>query len=265
VRHINCGFQPFFSNPQKSSHKNPVVFIVLSLARRNDMAEPRLPWQPGTAKGKESPDAADDPGSRLRAPGKLHAFNRYELKYLLPRTLVADVRAELTARMQVDAHAGTNGYGVWSLYYDTGHLLFYWEKIEGLKFRRKLRIRRYGEVGDDVPDDAPVSVEIKQRVNRVTQKRRVILPYTLARELCDRRVRIEQVAAGRAKTGRDQCGSAPGTQQVPAGEGVVQVLHGRSSAMSGGVGERFPSALGAPRFAAMRALNESSVGPATSV
>ncbi|MFR9730622.1 polyphosphate polymerase domain-containing protein [Saccharopolyspora sp. MS10] len=130
-------------------------------------------------------------GSRLRAPGKLHAFNRYELKYLVPAAQVAEIRAEITARMEADHHSGPRGYDVWSLYYDTGRLRFYYEKIEGLKFRRKLRIRRYGEVSEH----APVSVEIKQRVNRVTQKRRVMLPYYVARQLCDHRERVEHPGA----------------------------------------------------------------------
>ncbi|MFC7330156.1 polyphosphate polymerase domain-containing protein [Marinactinospora rubrisoli] len=134
------------------------------------------------------------PGARLRAPGRLHAFNRYELKYLVPVTQEAEIRAELAARMHTDRNAGPDGYTVWSLYYDTQGLRFYWEKIEGLKFRRKLRIRRYGDLGTGA-DDCPVSVEIKQRVNRVTQKRRVLLPYDLARDLCDRRVRIEHPGA----------------------------------------------------------------------
>ena len=34
-------------------------------------------------------------------------------------------------------------------------------------------------------------MEIKQRVNRVTQKRRVMLPYEQALDLCDRRRRLE--------------------------------------------------------------------------
>ncbi|WP_017555489.1 polyphosphate polymerase domain-containing protein [Nocardiopsis baichengensis] len=143
------------------------------------------------------PSTPNGPGDRLRAPGGLHAFNRYEIKYLVPRAQVPQVRAELSARMQADANAGANGYGVWSLYYDTRRLRFYWEKIEGLRFRRKLRIRRYGEVGE-APEDTPVSVEIKQRVNRVTQKRRVMLPYRLARDLCDRRVRVEHPGADQA-------------------------------------------------------------------
>lgn len=140
-------------------------------------------------------DESDEEGHRFRTPSRLHAFNRYELKYLVPAPQVEDVRTELVSRMHRDRNAGPSGYGVWSLYYDTDRLRFYYEKIEGLKFRRKLRIRRYGELGEDMGDDAQVSVEIKQRVNRVTQKRRVLLPYHLARELCDQRQRIEHPRA----------------------------------------------------------------------
>lgn len=126
---------------------------------------------------------------------RLHAFNRFELKYLVPAHRVDAVRRELTARMDPDPHAGRDGYGVWSVYYDTDRLRFYYEKIEGLKFRRKLRIRRYGDTGGPLTADSIVSVEIKQRVNRVTQKRRVMLPYHLALDLCDRRQRVEYPGA----------------------------------------------------------------------
>ncbi|MEU3612169.1 polyphosphate polymerase domain-containing protein [Streptomyces sp. NPDC006872] len=128
---------------------------------------------------------------------RLHAFNRYELKYLVPVEQAAQIRDELGERMDRDLHSPVGGYGVWSLYYDTPQLRFYWEKIEGLKFRRKLRIRHYGDL-DGVTDDSPVCVEIKQRVNRVTQKRRITLPYATARQLCDERQLIEHSAKERA-------------------------------------------------------------------
>ncbi|MGW2052253.1 VTC domain-containing protein [Streptomyces sp. NPDC001858] len=128
---------------------------------------------------------------------RLHAFNRYELKYLVPVEEAAQIRDELGERMDRDLHSPVGGYGVWSLYYDTPQLRFYWEKIEGLKFRRKLRIRHYGDL-DGVTDDSPVCVEIKQRVNRVTQKRRITLPYATARQLCDERRLIEHSAKERA-------------------------------------------------------------------
>lgn len=114
---------------------------------------------------------------------RLHAFNRFEIKYLIPQQQVGTLRDEFHARMDGDAHAPHGGYAVTSVYYDTADLRFYWEKIEGLKFRRKLRIRRYGPP-QALTDDASVFVEVKQRLNRVTQKRRMALPYRHALELC---------------------------------------------------------------------------------
>lgn len=86
--------------------------------------------------------------------------------------------------MASDPHSPTGGYPVTSLYYDSPDLKFYWEKIEGLKFRRKLRMRLYGDPRD-CTDDTSVQVEIKQRVNRVTQKRRLAMPYAHARGWLD--------------------------------------------------------------------------------
>lgn len=100
------------------------------------------------------------------------------------------MREELNAHMDSDVNSPIGGYPVTSLYYDTQSLRFYWEKIEGLKFRRKLRIRLYGRPSDAV-DETPVYVEIKQRVNRVTQKRRIQVPYGVARQLCDTRSDID--------------------------------------------------------------------------
>ncbi|SHK47789.1 hypothetical protein SAMN05421803_12112 [Nocardiopsis flavescens] len=60
---------------------------------------------------------------RLRAPSRLHAFDRYELEYLVPRSRPADVRAEPGARMGRDPCAGDGGHAVRSLYYDTDRLL----------------------------------------------------------------------------------------------------------------------------------------------
>ncbi|WP_279328160.1 polyphosphate polymerase domain-containing protein, partial [Streptomyces sp. OS603R] len=129
----------------------------------------------------------------MHVASRLHAFNRFELKYLVPVEQAAEIRDELAERMDRDLNSPVGGYGVWSLYYDTPQLRFYWEKIEGLKFRRKLRIRHYGDL-DGVSDESPVCVEIKQRVNRVTQKRRITLPYGVARQLCDGRQMIEHSA-----------------------------------------------------------------------
>lgn len=90
--------------------------------------------------------ADDETGLTRGVAGRPHAFNRYEIKYLVANEDVPAIRSEPARRMDRDEHSPPGGYGVWSLSYDTPALRFYWEKIEGLKFRRKLRIRHYGEL-----------------------------------------------------------------------------------------------------------------------
>ncbi|UPK77102.1 polyphosphate polymerase domain-containing protein [Nocardioidaceae bacterium SCSIO 66511] len=124
------------------------------------------------------------------ASGAFRSFNRYEIKYLIPERDVPRLREELAARMEPDTFGADGAYGVYSVYYDTTDLRFYWEKIEGIRFRRKLRLRHYGDASE-ADDSAPAFVEIKQRVNRVTQKRRIRLPLADARRLCAGDVSVE--------------------------------------------------------------------------
>lgn len=99
-------------------------------------------------------------------------FNRFELKYLLTLEQMEALKKDLFAYVVPDAHGDGGAYRLSSLYYDTQDYRYYWEKIEGLKFRRKLRIRRY-VTDEPFSDESMVYVEIKQRYDRVTQKRRV--------------------------------------------------------------------------------------------
>jgi hypothetical protein len=124
-------------------------------------------------------DVPTRPTGYQQTASKLHAFNRYEIKYFVDELMVPALLTELAARMNSDPYSPRGGYPVTSLYYDTPDLRFYWEKIEGLRFRRKLRMRLYG-APSACTADSPVQVEIKQRVNRVTQKRRIELPYATA-------------------------------------------------------------------------------------
>jgi SPX domain protein involved in polyphosphate accumulation len=117
----------------------------------------------------------------------IRKFNRFELKYLVPRRTATEFRQSLRAYLVPDDHGDRQGaYRLSSLYYDSPDFRFYREKVDGLKFRRKLRIRYYESFGP-LHEDTPVCVEIKQRVDRVTQKRRVVLPYREALRLCDER------------------------------------------------------------------------------
>lgn len=125
----------------------------------------------------------------------IRRFNRFEIKYLLTLRQAEQVRAELTKYLQLDSHG--DRYWVSSLYYDAPDLRCYWEKRDGIKFRRKLRLRWYEEEKALTKEDG-VFVEIKQRLDRVTQKRRVYLPYAQALTLCNDRQMVAYAVEDRA-------------------------------------------------------------------
>lgn len=109
--------------------------------------------------------------------GYIRTFNRFELKYLLHFRQVDELLDRIRNHVTGDPNAADDGfYKVVSLYYDSPGLLCYWEKIDGEKYRRKLRVRTYGES----PTEA--FVEIKQRYNLTVQKRRVRVPLAEAEE-----------------------------------------------------------------------------------
>ena len=100
-------------------------------------------------------------------------FNRFELKYVIAATKRDAMLAEIREHMEPDTAGDDGVYEVTSLYFDSPDLAFYRSKLDGIKFRRKLRIRHYGERHPDA--EARVMLEIKQRINRTTQKRRVAM------------------------------------------------------------------------------------------
>jgi hypothetical protein len=117
----------------------------------------------------------------------IRKFNRFELKYLITLQQAEKFKSALRAYLIPDEHGNNQGsYALTSLYYDSPDLRCYWEKENGIRFRRKLRIRRY-ETGEPLTDETSVFIEIKQRVDRVTQKRRAVLPYRDALRLCNDR------------------------------------------------------------------------------
>lgn len=117
----------------------------------------------------------------------IRRFNRFELKYLITLQQAEIFKKALRTFLVADEHGNNNGhYGLDSLYYDSPDFRCYWEKVDGIKFRRKLRIRRYASESP-LTEDVPVFIEIKQRLDRVTQKRRAILPYGTAQRMCNER------------------------------------------------------------------------------
>jgi hypothetical protein len=115
----------------------------------------------------------------------IREFNRFELKYLISLEQAERFKPALRAYVVPDRNGNHSGcYTVASLYYDSPDLRCCQENEAGVRFRRKLRIRRY-ETGEVLTEETPVFVEVKQRVDRVTQKRRAMLPYGEALRLCN--------------------------------------------------------------------------------
>jgi hypothetical protein len=118
---------------------------------------------------------------------RLGQFNRFELKYLISMKQAEAVKVSIRKDMAPDTYGNRDGrYTIANLYYDSPDFCCYWEKEHGIKSRRKLRIRHY-ETDEVLTENTLVFLEIKQRIDRVTQKRRVALPYFNALQLCNDR------------------------------------------------------------------------------
>ncbi len=113
----------------------------------------------------------------------IRRFNRYELKYVLPAAKCEEIIKDLDGFATPDTHDGGGGYPITSLYYDSPTFDCFWAKVDGIKFRRKVRLRIYQAA--DIEKTERGMVEIKQRINRTVQKRRLELPLAQAEQLCD--------------------------------------------------------------------------------
>ncbi len=105
----------------------------------------------------------------------LQEYFRYEFKYLLSRNIMQEIEAEVQNFMRYDGHVDPvldNQYLVRSLYFETPSAENFHEKIDGIKTRRKYRLRTYSRVHNS---DTPIFLEVKGRHNERTYKQRVEL------------------------------------------------------------------------------------------
>lgn len=111
---------------------------------------------------------------------------RNEFKYLVPREKLAEIRAELAPYVYNDQHAQerqVREYTVRSIYFDSRNYEDYREKVEGLKIRKKLRIRAYNEVSPE----SSAFLEIKRKHNGHIFKDRASFAYRDIEALFDSR------------------------------------------------------------------------------
>ena len=84
----------------------------------------------------------------------------------------------LGAVMRSDAHNGTQGYEIRSLYFDTPDDQDFTDKVDGLELRRKIRLRTYS------PQSDFAMLEMKQKEGPYQRKRSLQLRREDAERLC---------------------------------------------------------------------------------
>lgn len=107
---------------------------------------------------------------------------RYEYKYIIHNSKMDRLRDMFLPFVKLDkfAEAGAKSqYTVRSIYFDTSRFDFYFEKVEGIKNRKKVRLRGYNE-GDS---NATVFLEIKRKYDIPIIKFRAPVSFGDAQEM----------------------------------------------------------------------------------
>lgn len=90
---------------------------------------------------------------------------RKEKKFLLQQQEFFFLKKQLSRMLPGDPHNGPLGYSVRSLYFDTIYDRDFFEKVDGVEIRRKIRLRSYS------PDSEFAMLEIKQKQGDLQLKR----------------------------------------------------------------------------------------------
>lgn len=102
---------------------------------------------------------------------------RKEIKYTISPYTARILSSRLELIMKKDSHNGVEGYMVRSLYFDTADNQDYFDKLDGLEYRKKIRLRIY-----DVNSDF-AKLELKEKQNTVQRKRSIIVNRQEAEEI----------------------------------------------------------------------------------
>lgn len=110
---------------------------------------------------------------------------RYEYKYIVSESKLEILRQMVLPFVNVDEFAetsGSNQYTVRSVYFDTPRFDYYFEKIDGIKNRKKVRLRGYDE---EAPDNT-VFLEIKRKYEIPIIKFRAPVKYVDALQMFEK-------------------------------------------------------------------------------
>lgn len=101
---------------------------------------------------------------------KLH-FRRFEFKYLLDQAIAEAIKEDIKHFLMLDPYTKEGqGYWVNTIYLDNQRLTCFWEKTDGLFFRKKLRFRAYGK-----KKDSAIFFELKRKKGDIILKDRLVV------------------------------------------------------------------------------------------
>ena len=103
---------------------------------------------------------------------------RHELKFIISPSIAEILKLRLNSILDIDKNSvySDHTYKIRSLYFDNDSSDAYYEKLDGVLYREKYRIRYYND------DDSFIRLERKLKHNNLTSKDQV----TISREICDK-------------------------------------------------------------------------------
>lgn len=104
--------------------------------------------------------------------------SRIELKYQIDTLDISQLKRNLREVMQLDPNSGLDGYTVRSVYFDTISDRDYYDKVDGLENRQKIRLRSYGE-------GSQIKLELKEKINKNQRKRSLVVSNEMSKRLLD--------------------------------------------------------------------------------
>lgn len=109
---------------------------------------------------------------------------RNEIKFIISKTMAEVLKQRLSLIMSVDnnSYNSDNSYLIRSLYFDNENSDAYYEKMDGVEYRKKYRIRIYNF------DDKFIRLECKYKHNNMTSKDQILIDKELCSKIIDGKI-----------------------------------------------------------------------------
>ena len=109
---------------------------------------------------------------------------RNEIKFIISKTMAEVLKQRLSLIMSVDTNSynSDNSYLIRSLYFDNENSDAYYEKMDGVEYRKKYRIRIYNF------DDKFIRLECKYKHNNMTSKDQILIDKELCIKIIDGKI-----------------------------------------------------------------------------